>query len=382
MARFLTPLLFVALMWVSVARAETVDASEPTVASKDKSTGFILIPPTVVYHDWVFLLQAYYSGLDGVGAGFEMSRPFRYPFLGGSEVDDAELLVRARVYEQMHGEVEITTENTRHERRWTLRTRFRYSTRLREFWGVGPDVPDTNRERFRPRDLAGYVELLRRFASLRMGIRIEAQGYQYIETEPDGLLESGEFPGVSSSGSPILGVGLTWDLDFRDDRYNPANGWLLQGYLMRFGALDSKQRDFNNLYLEFRSYHSLSRVDVLATQLFIFAVDSDAPVWRYSSLGGRAHTRGYSRNRYLDHRMGAVQVEWRRPFFWRFDMSLFAGTAIVGPTLSEFQWKYQRPTVGAGLYVRIPEVSNITIRGDLALGDESVHGNLAIGHAF
>ena len=96
-------------MWAPGVRAQTVDGPEPAVASEGKSSDFIWIPPTVVYHDWVFLLQAYYSGLDGVGAGFEVSRPFRFPFLGDYVVDDSEFLVKARVYEQMHGEIEVTT---------------------------------------------------------------------------------------------------------------------------------------------------------------------------------------------------------------------------------------------------------------------------------
>ena len=369
-------------MWAPGVRAQTVDGPEPAVASEGKSSDFIWIPPTVVYHDWVFLLQAYYSGLDGVGAGFEVSRPFRFPFLGDYVVDDSELLVKARVYEQMHGEIEVTTENALFDGNWTMRTRFLHATRLREFWGVGPNVPDTNKERFRPRDLSAYLEFLRRFARLRVGARVELQDYQYLETSPDGLLESGEFPGVTSDGTTILGVGLTWDVDFRNDRYNPSSGWWLQGYYMAFGSSNSSEGDFNNIYLEVRSYLSLTRVDVLALQVFTFSENKDAPIWRYSSLGGRAHTRGYSRNRYLDRRMAAVQAEWRRPFFWRFDMSVFAGTALVGPTWSKFQWKHHRPTVGAGLYVRIPEVSSITIRGDLAMGDESLHGNLSIGHSF
>jgi len=380
--RIVTPLLLAVLIWAPDVRAQTVGVAEPVVASKDKPFGFIWIPPTIVYHDWVFLLQAYYSGLDGIGVGYEMSRPFSFPFVSDQVVDDSELIVKARVYEQMYGEFEATTEHTLFDGGWTLRTRFLHSTRLREFWGVGPDIPNTDRERFRPRDLSAYVEVLRRFARLRVGFRLEVEDYQYLETEQNGLLESGEFPGVSSSGTTILGAGLTWDVDFRNDRYNPTNGWWLQGYFMSFGSSNSSEGDFNNFYLEARSYQSLTKVDVLALQIFFFAVNKHAPVWRYSSLGGRAHTRGYSRNRYLDRRMGAVQAEWRRPFFWRFDLSVFGGVALVGPIWSKFEWKHRRPTVGAGLYVRIPEVSSITIRGDLAIGDESVHGNLSIGHAF
>ena len=243
------PLLLAVLMWAPGAWAQTADgsqpASEPVVASEGKPSGFIWIPPTVVYHDWVILLLAYYSGLDGIGAGFELSRPFRSPFLDDGVVDDSELLVKARVYEQMHGEIEVATENALFDGNWTMRTRVLYATRLREFWGVGPNVADTNKERFRPRDLSAYVEILRRIARFRVGLRVEAQDYQYLETKPDGLLDSGEYPGVTSTGMTILGAGLTVDIDYRNDRYNPSNGWWLQGYYIAFQSSNSSVGDFN-----------------------------------------------------------------------------------------------------------------------------------------
>jgi hypothetical protein len=54
----------------------------------------------------------------------------------------------------------------------------------------------------------------------------------------------------------------------------------------------------------------------------------------------------------------------------------------VTPEWAKMQLRHHRPTFGAGLSLVIPQVSSIAIRGDLAVGDESLHGRIAIGLAF
>jgi len=131
-----------------------------------------------------------------------------------------------------------------------------------------------------------------------------------------------------------------------------------------------------------RTYRAVSSKDVLAFQYFVFSVSDGAPVWRYAAIGGREHSRGYARNRYLDQHMMSAQLEWRRHIWWRLSGQLFAGSAIVAPGWSDFQVKRQHPTFGVGASLAIPEVNSVAIRGDLAWGDEDVHGRLAIGLAF
>jgi len=388
-------LMLVALGWLAVAQPSlaqpasgqpedesAAEATDTAAADAPDAWGLNWIPPSGFYKGWVFLLQGYYSGLDGFGAGLDLSRPFTVPVLTDYLGTDIEFSASGRVYEQLHGQLEIRTEATIGEGRWNPRAVLQSSTRLREFWGVGSDVPDINKELFRPRDLRMYLELLRRFGRLGVGFRVEWQDYQYLETESGGLLESGEFSGVSAGGKTVFGYGLTFDLDHRNDLYNPSAGWWFQGYVMSFGHFDDGGADFGNMYLDGRAYWGVTSDDVLAFQAFFFGVQDSAPVWRLASLGGREHSRGYSRNRYLEKRMAALQVEWRRPLFWRLHMQLFTGTAVVTARWKKMQLKDQRPTFGAGLSVQVPEVSSVALRGDLATGGGSVHGTLSIGYAF
>jgi outer membrane protein assembly factor BamA len=226
------------------------------------------------------------------------------------------------------------------------------------------------------------VEGLRNIERLRIGLRFEAHDYGYLELADGGLLQSGEFIGVSASGETGAGAGLTWDYDSRDDRYAPTSGWRVRGKLMGFNLVTSGRSGFLSTSLDVRTYLSTSPRNVFALQAFTFDVNADAPIWRYAAIGGREHTRGYSRNRYLDQRLLAAQVEWRRHLYRRVGLQVFGGSALVSPSWGKLQVRYHRPTIGAGLSVVIPQVSNTAIRGDLAFGDESVHARLALGLAF
>ena len=203
--------------------ASPVSAEEEPAG--DDTFGFRWIPPSGYVDDWVFLLQAYYSGLDGIGAGLELSRPFTVPGLSQLTDADVEIHARGRLYEQAHGEVEISAESAFAGGDWLATARFDHSTRLRRFWGVGPDLDHDDREQFRPRDLRTYFELLRRVTQWRFGARVELHDYMYLKMQSGGLLESGLYPGVTSTGETVAGLGLTARFDSRDDRYRPRRGW-------------------------------------------------------------------------------------------------------------------------------------------------------------
>jgi hypothetical protein len=371
--------LFLLLLAALPAAAQQ---SVPEDSAPEPRSGFIFVPPSAWYDNWVFLLQGYYSGLDGFGLGIEATRPFEVPLLSKYADSDIELKFAGRLYEDMHGEFELNADASFSEMRWSIRTLLAHSTRLREFWGVGPELSNEGREKYRPRNLRFYVEGLRSIGRLRIGLRFEVHDYQYLELAEGGLLESGEFIGVSSTGESVAGGGLTWDYDSRDDRYAPTSGWRVRGNLMGFNVVTSGRSGFLNTSLDVRNYQATSPHNVFAFQAFTFAVNADAPIWRYAAVGGREHTRGYSRNRYLDQRLLAGQIEWRRHLYRRLGLQVFGGSALVAPSWGKLQVRYHRPTIGAGLSIVIPQVSNTAIRGDLALGDESIHGRFALGLAF
>lgn len=371
-----------AVVLALVAGVGVPDAPAQPAENEEDAWSVFWLPPSARLDDWVFLLQAYYSGLDGIGAGLEVNRLITVPVLSGLTGAQVEFKAQGRLYEQGHGELELGAETFFAGGRYAAVTRLDHSTRLREFWGVGPDLPDANREEYRPSEMRAYFELLRRFSRWRIGPRVEFHDYKYLRLTDGGLLESGDYPGVTAGGESALGVGITADFDSRDDRYHPSEGWWLEALVARMSRPGSEDPGFWSTFLDVRNFRSITAVDVLALQFFSYGVSGDAPVWRYAALGVGEHSRGYSRNRYLDRRMAAVQAEWRRPLAWRLGMQVFAGVALVTPSWPAARIDTLRPTLGAGLSVRIPAVSDVPIRGDLAMGDGDLHAALSIGFAF
>ena len=101
-----------------------------------------------------------------------------------------------------------------------------------------------------------------------------------------------------------------------------------------------------------------------------------------ASLGGRAHTRGYRRDRYLDHLLVAAQAEYRFPPWKRFGTTAFLGWAAVAPGLATLQAKYLRPTVGFGLNLRYGANDAILARFDSAFGHEGVEFDFSLTESF
>ncbi len=121
---------------------------------------------------------------------------------------------------------------------------------------------------------------------------------------------------------------------------------------------------------------------VLATQVFIFDVPDNPPFWRLASLGGRSHTRGYRRDRFLDHLLVSAQAELRFPHWKRIGVTSFLGWAAVAPGWRTLQAKYMRPTAGIGLNLHYGARNAIVARFDTAVGHEGLEFEFSLSDAF
>lgn len=339
------------------------------------------LPPRLETEGGLTVLpKAYYSSDNDVSLGFELLRPFRFP--GSSRFErDAEIEMGGRVTQ--NGHIRATTVGTVffHQGRYRLRTRLRYDSLYRRFWGVGGNSPSSNQELFRPQNTLAYVELFRRVASsLHLGIRLEYQHFKYAEVEEGGLLDVVDYPGEGLDN--IFGGGIVAEYDTRDDLYSPRRGSFVQGFAIFFEEGIGSEIPFSNFHVDARRYFPLPAENVLALQVFSWSAGGDAPIWRYAELGGRVHSRGYRRARYIDQSMLASQVEWRMPLGWRLSGAVFAGAAAVAPRFDALRLDELHPTGGGGLRWRVRPDKDVVVRGDLAFGKDSVRAFLSFGQAF
>jgi outer membrane protein assembly factor BamA len=325
--------------------------------------------------------MVYISTDNAFGLGGEILRPFRAPGADRS-TRDSELRLAGRYTTNNRGKIEFVATVFFGNGRWHLKSRFTHDTLGQRFWGIGPDTPSSNEERFRPKDSRFYAELLRTvFPRMQIGVRGERQHYKYIETEEGGLLDTQPYPGIGADN--VLGFGLVAEWDSRDSIYSPSRGHYIQGFALFFSEETGSDYTFNNYYLDARRYFAVRGGDgVLALQGFLFATTGEPPIWRLAQMGGRAHSRGYRRGRYVDRTLLALQAEWRQSVLWRLGVVGFAGLADVAYEFADLRLKTMRPTVGGGLRLRVADRRDISARADVAFGGDTPRFYFSIGHAF
>jgi hypothetical protein len=331
--------------------ADTTDPSPVSVS---------LVPPRVRAGALVFLPKLYYSTETKLGVGGDLLLPFT---LSRAE---SSVRLRGRVTATGKSEARVTLTIGTGERGYALKTMLRYSSIPIRFYGIGPDTKAESEEIYEPQALDGYVEVLRRVVPhLELGARFEVQQHRLIRTDPNGQLETGDIRGTS--GRVIAGAGLVFEHDTRDRRYSPSDGWYSQGFLLFFDDELGSERDFNNYHLDVRRYDRVGSV-VFASQLFWFSVRGLPPFWRYAALGGRAHTRGYRKARYLDRELLSGQIEVRHRVWRRLGWVVFGGLAGVAPRVDRLRLDAARPTFGGGLRFAVGKKKGLNAAFDVAFG--------------
>lgn len=358
------------------AGAQTADAESPA-PSKNKSQ---LFPPKMVVGRAFFLPTVSYAEERGFGVGGEVLVPFRLP---GNTSESHPSEVRGRGQVTMKGQAQLELSSLLYWRDEThaLRAKLSHRGTAERFYGIGPDTPESNEETYRPRRLLAYVEGLHTILPyFKAGVRVEFEFFEFRERQPGGALESPQYS--SQSGERVIGTGVVLEWDRRDRRYAPKRGYYYQVFGLLFDDALWSDFDFYNYNVDLRNYFSVLPGHVLATQVFLYGTTDNPPFWRHASLGGRAHSRGYRRDRYLDKNLLTVQAEYRAPVVWRLSLSGFGGVAAVAPELAKFRWEHLHPTVGFGLNAHYRKNQAIIARFDTAFGEEGIRFDLAINESF
>jgi len=358
---------------------EGADPATATVAEEEDNLDVGLFPPQAKTFGVVWVPLVGYRSIDGYGAGLEALLPMSLDPSGLSRQSD----VRGSFYytgnrhKRFNGETNLFWGRGR----YLARARFQYSDLAQRFWGIGADN-DGISEVYRPRESQLYGEFFRSIGrTLRLGLRAEYVSWRLISFEQGGEFASGQVPGQDFSEA--VGGGFLLDWDTRDRRFQPTSGFHVQGFALFFTDEFGGDYEYNTYNLEWRGYHGLGGEHVLASQAFFYSALGDPPFWRLAELGGRHHSRGYRRGRYRDNTMVAAQLEWRFPLAGKLKGVFFGGAATVADRLESLESRFLRPTIGAGLRLAVGSgEESIPIRGDVAVGQDSVEWYLGVGDAF
>jgi hypothetical protein len=377
----LTALMMTA--WAPAVQADAIADAREALADTVSigEVGVTLWPPRVDTYGQVWIPKGLYSEGKGWGLGFETVLPFTVPGEDSTRTSEIGLEIMGTTKGQWRVQLDSDLY-WNHDRRYA-RFRLDYDDLAREFYGLGPATDKSAREFYRPGAIVAYIEAAWGVGggALTIGPRLEVNRQHLTDAPAGGQLDTGAVPGAGDETNAGAGVVLTWDR--RDDRYTPAAGSYIQVLAMRFDDALVGSHHFGLLSADARAYRRLAPRQVLAAQAFFYGVGGDVPFWRLASLGGRHHTRAYPRDRWLDNAMLASQLEWRWRFHDHVGVNVFGGGAVVGSRVRDMQWRYVRPTLGAGLRLYAERgPTAVPIRLDMAIGVGHWRASMGIGEAF
>lgn len=261
-------------------------------------------------------------------------------------------------------------------------------TRIQRFpmfyYGIGPDTDGDNHAIVDGFSIAFRQRVLRKVVNnFFIGPEIDFQSLSGVDfRQPD---QGGfELP-TGSGGSTNTGVGAAVVYDNRHNVLNVRKGFFSEISYLHYWSSLSGNSGFNTINVDIRSFHPVSKRNVLAWQVIGNFQTGDVPFNMLSQMGGDMMMRGLYQGRYRDKNMIAAQTEFRMlPFAFhkRLGASVFAGSAVVAPKIGSFALRNVRASAGFGLrYLLFPK-KDIYLRLDVGFAKDGANFYVLNGEAF
>ena len=180
-----------------------------------------------------------------------------------------------------------------------------------KFYGVGSDSGDQD----------FYLDVNQETPAYYVNARYQIfpngyLGLGYVGANVD-ITYSSESPDLPPGILPISdttrigGVEIPFQYDTRDDQQYPRDGWLVDASGLFYSEAVGSDFNAESYSLAANRYLPVRGKDVIALRAFTQATSDGAPVFLYSSVGGREDMRGYAYGRYTDKMAYTLQSEYR-----------------------------------------------------------------------
>lgn len=244
---------------------------------------------------------------------------------------------------------------------------------LDKFWGVGNSTLDTGTEAYFREDFNIQLEvqvppLL--FFSDRSGFILEYKNTAIVNVQDNQFLVNEAINGFK--GGELYGVGIELVWDRRDNLFYPTSGHYQ--YIKFIVYPEPSDYIFTTFELDVRYYKKLLKNQVLATNLYLKSVSSNAPFYELPALGGQQRMRGYFEGRYRDKNYVSLQTEFRQYFWKRLGFVAFAGIGDVGEEITDLNLKQLKYSFGGGLRYLFNKKENVNLRMDIGIGKDGNTG--------
>lgn len=243
------------------------------------------------------------------------------------------------------------------------------------FYGFGDDAPEAAEEFYTPTGILASAVVQRRVR----GPLYAVGGYSYQDSRitlssPAGALASGVVLGARGGRVGQLQAGALWD--DRDDVFASRRGTFVQATSALSASAFASDYNFTRYMLDARHFIALGESRVLAVQAVSELTGGHAPFDQISLVGNANYLRGYTRGRFRDSDLAAVQAEYRAHLWKKLGWVAFAGAGRVAPRVADlFNGNAKLlPSYGAGLRYTLFSNSRTAIRADFARGTSGQSG--------
>ncbi len=217
--------------------------------------------------------------------------------------------------------------------------------------------------------------------------RIERKVYKKLYAGLNGKYSMAEtdylYPGFTVSEKVNMSnIGYQLNYDVREHQINPYGGFNVE-------FVNTFSRDWLNSSYNFEvykitcnHYHKFKNErNILATRFVANIADGDVP-FQGQSVVGQDDIRGYSKGKYRNNQVYALQTEYRWRFYKKFGMVGFVGIASAVEKFKDIAKTELLPGVGAGFRYMMLAKERVNIGMDVAVGKDDWGMYFRIGESF
>lgn len=259
---------------------------------------------------------------------------------------------------------------------------FEYKRKPADFWGIGGQTPEENKEEYRHEQFINYIKFKKElYPNLLIGPIVSLNAYRMLERSDSLQLSQEIIPG-SESSYLVSGIGFSWDYRHLDYLSYPRNGYRIIHEISLYHKTIGSEYQFLNSLLDLRAYKSILPNHIFCVQIISHNQSGDIPFHMMTKQGSSTMMRGFPNGRFIDHHLFSGQIEYRSPFFERVGLAVFSSFGNTYHQFNQFKLSDTHFTYGLGLRINVSKENMLNFRADLAFSEEGKQIYLKVGEAF
>lgn len=253
--------------------------------------------------------------------------------------------------------------------KYSIRGLFQYTQFVENYWGVGRNLPSSNKESYSFKQHKAMVKVAKKFKQgLYLGADVNYENLYDLTYAETSTLKNANITG--NHGYHVLGIGPILTFDTRNNLYYPNQGHFIDVAATVYSKQVLSSSSFQNITVDARKYYALNNTDVLAVQCYTNFNWGNVPYRLMGTLGNESYFRGYYQGRYRDINAITLQAEWRKHIWGPAGIVLFGGAGNVSANYANLV-SHIKPMYGAGLRIMAIPREKINMRFDVAFGSQN-----------